>query len=145
MKTHTTSGAGLVPVPTAAELSLPYLPESVGAARRFVCGKLREWRLDELVDDASLIVGELVTNSVKTGCQTRLVVAARRPSDRVVRILVGDGSRVMPVMIRAGTAATSGRGLAMVHRLTHGRWGVTLLPFGKVVHADLPAPTTTRR
>ncbi|MFH8381967.1 ATP-binding protein [Kitasatospora sp. NPDC018058] len=128
-----------------ASLLLPYLPESVAAARRFVVAKLREWGRDDLVDDASVIVSELATNSIKTGCQTRMVVAVRRPTDRTVRILVGDGSRSMPVMIQAGPDATSGRGLAMVHRLTHGRWGVTALPFGKVVHADLAVSMPTSR
>jgi hypothetical protein len=122
---------------TPATVCLPYQPESAGAARRFVRTKLREWGLDDLVDDASLIVSELTTNSVETCCQTRMLVGVRRPTERIVRILVGDGSRSMPVMVQAGPDATSGRGLAMVHRLTHGRWGVTLLPFGKVVHADL--------
>ncbi|MFE7594584.1 ATP-binding protein [Kitasatospora sp. NPDC057512] len=124
---------------------LPYQPESVGVARRFVCARLREWGLDDLVDDSAVIVSELVTNSSKTGCHTRMLVGVRRPTDRVVRILVGDGSRSMPVMIQAGPDATSGRGLAMVHRLTNGRWGVTLLPFGKVVHADLTTPAPINR
>ncbi|MFI2609948.1 ATP-binding protein [Kitasatospora sp. NPDC018619] len=121
-------------------IRLPYRPESVGVARRFVCAQLREWGLDDLVDDSAVIVSELVTNSFKTGCQTRMLVAVRRPSDRIVRILVGDGSRSMPVMVQAGPDSTSGRGLSMVHRLTRGRWGVTLLPSGKVVHADLTTP-----
>ncbi|WP_063763227.1 ATP-binding protein [Streptomyces sp. NRRL WC-3742] len=123
-----------------ATICLPYLPESVGASRRLVRAKLQEWDLDELVDDATLIVSELATNAIRTGCQTRMVVAIRRPSSRVVRILVGDGSRAMPVMIRAGDGATSGRGLSMVHQLTRGRWGVTPLALGKIVHADLPTP-----
>ncbi|MFE4514256.1 ATP-binding protein [Kitasatospora sp. NPDC056783] len=126
---------------TPATICLPYRPESVSAARRFVRVKLREWGLDDLVDDSAVIVSELVTNSSKTGCQTRMLVGVRRPSDRIVRILVGDGSRSMPVMVQAGPDSTSGRGLAMVHRLTRGRWGVTLLPFGKVVHADLTTPS----
>ncbi|MFJ9693797.1 ATP-binding protein [Kitasatospora sp. NPDC101183] len=124
-----------------ATVCLPYQPASVAAARKLVRAKLREWGLDVLIDDATLVVSELVTNAVKTGCQTRMVVAVRRPSPDRVRILVGDGSRVMPVMIRAGHDATSGRGLAMVHRLTRGRWGITPLPLGKIVHADLTAPT----
>ena len=126
-------------------LCLPYRPESVVAARHFVRAKLRAWGLDELVDDAAVIVSELVTNSIKTGCQTRMLVGVRRPTDRTVRILVGDGTRSMPVVIQARPDATSGRGLAMVHRLTHGRWGVTPLPFGKVVHADLATPAPIPR
>ncbi|MFJ7911106.1 ATP-binding protein [Kitasatospora sp. NPDC096204] len=128
-----------------ATACLPYRAESVGAARRVVGAKLREWELDSLVDDALLIVSELATNAVETGCQTRMVVAVRRPSDRIVRILVGDGSRTMPVMIQAGSYATSGRGLALVHRLAQGRWGVSPRPFGKVVHADLSTPDPTSR
>ncbi|MFE5582453.1 ATP-binding protein [Kitasatospora sp. NPDC056531] len=132
--------ASVHPPAELATICLPYRPESVGAARRFVCAKLQEWGLNDLVDDAAVLVSELTTNSVETGCQTRMLVGVRRPIDHVVRILVGDGSRSMPVMIQAGPDATSGRGLAMVHRLTHGRCGVTLLPFGKVVHADLASP-----
>ncbi|MFJ7247168.1 ATP-binding protein [Kitasatospora sp. NPDC098652] len=142
---HQIPDASTRPRATPATVCLPYRPESVGAARRFVCAQLREWGLDDLVDDAVVIVSELATNSIKTGCQTRMLIGVRRPSDRIVRILVGDGSRSMPVMVQAGPDATSGRGLSMVHRLTHGRWGVTPLPFGKVVHADLATPTPNPR
>ncbi|WP_405007076.1 ATP-binding protein [Kitasatospora purpeofusca] len=121
-----------------ATVSLPYRPESVGAARCCIRAKLHEWGLDELVDDASVIVSELATNAIRTGCRTRMIVAVRRPAEHLVRLLVVDGSGAMPVMIETGSDATSGRGLAIVHRLTHGRWGVTLFPFGKIVHADLP-------
>ncbi|MFJ9845248.1 ATP-binding protein [Kitasatospora sp. NPDC101155] len=130
-------GARVRPHSEPATACLPYRPESVAAARRFVATKLREWGLDDLLDDASVIVSELATNAVKTGCQTRMVVAVRRPSSRIVRILVGDGCRSMPAMVDVGPDRTSGRGLAIVHRLTRGRWGVTLLPLGKIVHADL--------
>ncbi|MFE6054587.1 ATP-binding protein [Kitasatospora sp. NPDC056446] len=137
-------GVGIRPDSGPATACLPYSAESVGVARRLVATKLLEWGLPGLVDDASLIVSELVTNAVKTGCQTRLVVAVRRPSDRIVRVLVGDGSRMMPVMIQTRPGATSGRGLAMVHKLTRGRWGVTPRPFGKVVHADLSVAAARR-
>ncbi|WP_053651032.1 ATP-binding protein [Streptomyces sp. XY431] len=120
-----------------ATVSLPYRPESVAVARCCVRAKLDEWGLDELVDDASVIVSELATNAVRTGCRTRMIVAVRRPAEHLVRLLVVDGSGAMPVMVEAGSDATSGRGLAIVHRLTHGRWGVTVFPFGKIVHADL--------
>nr|BFD93796.1 hypothetical protein KitaXyl93_51560 [Kitasatospora sp. Xyl93] len=140
LESRATPGSDPTSVLAAADLLLPYQPESVAAARRFVGAQLREWGLEVLVDDAVVIVSELTTNSLKTGCRTRMLVGVRRPTGRTVRILVGDGSRSMPVVIQAGPDATSGRGLAMVHRLTCGRWGVTLLPFGKVVHADLATP-----
>ncbi|MER7668603.1 ATP-binding protein [Kitasatospora sp. NPDC096128] len=131
--------------PQPTTVRLPYRPESVATARHFVAAKLREWGLGDLLDDALVIVSELATNAVKTGCQTRMVVAVRRPSGQVVRILVGDGCRAMPTMVGAGTDQTSGRGLAMVHLLTRGRWGVTPLPLGKIVHADLLVADSTDR
>ncbi|WBP86548.1 ATP-binding protein [Kitasatospora cathayae] len=137
--------ASVHPAAELATILLPYQPESVGVARRLVRAKVQEWGLDDLMDDAVVIVSELVTNSVETCCQTRMLVGVRRPSDHTLRILVSDGSRSMPVMVQAGPDATSGRGLAIIHRLTHGRWGVTLLPFGKVVHADLTTPATIPR
>ncbi|WP_395297562.1 hypothetical protein ACF9IK_32005 [Kitasatospora hibisci] len=54
-----------------------------------------------------------------------------------MRISVRDGSRALPCLIDAGPAAVSGRGMALVHHLTGGHWGVTLEPLGKTVHADL--------
>lgn len=41
------------------------LPTSVGAARRYVAATCFDWGLPELVDDATLAVGELVTNAVQ--------------------------------------------------------------------------------
>ncbi|MFB7619831.1 ATP-binding protein [Kitasatospora sp. NPDC056181] len=54
-----------------------------------------------------------------------------------VRISVRDGSRALPVLIQASDDDEGHRGLSLVHRLTHGRWGVTVEPLGKVVHADI--------
>ncbi|SOB83123.1 Anti-sigma regulatory factor (Ser/Thr protein kinase) [Streptomyces sp. 1331.2] len=123
--------------PASATAFLPYKPESVSEARRLVRDKLTEWGLSSLVDSAELIVSELATNAVKTGCQLRMGVAVRLMTDEVVRILVRDGSRSLPVLITAGSDAPSGRGIHLVHSLTGGHWGVTPEPLGKTVHADL--------
>ncbi|MFD4531601.1 ATP-binding protein [Kitasatospora sp. NPDC058397] len=120
-----------------ATVMLPYLPESAAAARRMVRAKLEEWGLPELVDDGELIVSELVANAAKTGCLTRMTVTIRRITDRTVRVAVRDGSGALPVLMLAGEDEECHRGLALVHRLTKGRWGVVVEPFGKVVHADL--------
>ncbi|MFJ9610426.1 ATP-binding protein [Kitasatospora sp. NPDC101176] len=135
------TGTAEVPSPAPpgpATLRLPYAAESAAAARRLVRAKLTEWELPDLVDDALLIISELVANAVGTGCQTHMVVAIRRPTDRTVRLLVSDGSASLPVRIDAGPDAESGRGLDLVHKLTNAKWGVQLWPRGKVVHADLP-------
>ncbi|MFJ7247198.1 ATP-binding protein [Kitasatospora sp. NPDC098652] len=127
-----------------ATLRLPYVPVSVRAARHMVRAKLTEWNLPHLIDDAELVVSELVGNAAKTGCQASMMVGVRRTTSSTVRLLVSDGSASLPVLIDAGPRAESGRGLALVDQLTRQRWGVTVWPHGKVVHADLAASPPTR-
>ncbi|MFG2919016.1 ATP-binding protein [Kitasatospora sp. NPDC048298] len=132
-----------VEIPTRPEAAgsaralLPYEPQSASAARRLVRATLRAWELDDLVEAGELIVSELAGNAAKTGCRRRMTVTVERITSRCVRISVRDGSRILPCLIDAGTAAESGRGLALVHHLTAGHWGAELEPFGKTVHADL--------
>ncbi|MFD7447944.1 ATP-binding protein [Kitasatospora sp. NPDC059827] len=121
---------------------LPYQPESASAARRFVRDKLAAWGLEVLLDNAELIISELVTNAVKTGCRRRMTVRIDRISTALVRISVTDGSRVPPVLLDAGEDDECHRGLALVNRLTQGQWGTTIEPLGKKVHADLRAGVT---
>ncbi|OEV39154.1 hypothetical protein HS99_0018640 [Kitasatospora aureofaciens] len=116
---------------------LPYEPQSASAARRLVRTTLRAWGLDDLVEAGELIVSELAGNAAKTGCRRKMTVTVERITERCVRISVRDGSRSLPCLIDAGLAAVSGRGMALVHHLTGGHWGVMLEPFGKTVHADL--------
>ncbi|MET9183269.1 ATP-binding protein [Kitasatospora aureofaciens] len=131
------------PVVAPATVMLPYAPEAAGAARRLVRHKLTEWGLPHLVDAAELIVSELVTNAVKTGCQRRMTVAIRRPTEQFVRISVRDGSRVLPCLIDSGDDAPGGRGIAIVHALTGGRWGASPEGLGKTVHAELKVTPAT--
>ncbi|MFD5433762.1 ATP-binding protein [Kitasatospora sp. NPDC127067] len=132
------------PAANSVRALLSYAPQSASAARRLVRTTLRAWGLDDLVEAGELVVSELAGNAAKTGCQRKMTVAVERITDRCVRISVRDGSRALPCLIDAGLAAVSGRGMALVHHLTGGHWGVTLEPLGKTVHADLrtraPAP-----
>ncbi|MFD9688343.1 ATP-binding protein [Kitasatospora sp. NPDC059088] len=123
--------------PRPATVMLPYRGESAGEARRMVRGKLVEWGLPELIDAAEVVVSELVTNAVKTGCLARMTVTVRRVTDRTVRVAVRDGSRILPVLMVAGEDEEGHRGLALVHHLTGGRWGASVEVCGKIVHADL--------
>ncbi|MDH6111904.1 anti-sigma regulatory factor (Ser/Thr protein kinase) [Kitasatospora sp. MAP12-15] len=120
-----------------ATVRLPYEPRSAGAARRMIRNKLVEWRLPVLIDDAELIVSELVANAADTGCQRCMIVAVRRITETTIRILVRDGSRSMPCLIDAGPNAESGRGMRLVHELSGGHWGATPEVLGKTIHADL--------
>ncbi|MFE2726103.1 ATP-binding protein [Kitasatospora sp. NPDC059327] len=116
---------------------MPYRPESVGLARRLVREVLTGWGLLHLIDTAALVTSELVTNAAKTGCHRHMTVTVTLIADATVRISVRDGSRCLPVLLRASDDDECHRGLALVHQLTGGRWGVTVEPFGKVVHADV--------
>ncbi|MGW3233349.1 ATP-binding protein, partial [Kitasatospora sp. NPDC001095] len=95
-------GNAALPPPEPATICLPYLPESVGVARRFVSGKLREWGLDDLVDDASVVVSELATNALKTGCQTRMVIQCHEVKDWAAVSRVRE-IREVPLLFRGST------------------------------------------
>ncbi len=118
-------------------MCLPYRPESVGQARRLIRELLTGWGLSHLIDTAALVTSELVTNAAKTGCQLSMTVTVTLIPDTTVRISVRDGSRSLPVLLRASDDDECHRGMGLVHLLTGGRWGVTVEPFGKVVHADI--------
>ncbi|MEU9044069.1 ATP-binding protein [Kitasatospora sp. NPDC048343] len=115
----------------------PYNPESVDLARRLVKATLSEWGLPELADAAVLVVAELVKNALHTGCATTMRVSVHQIGARAVQIAVRDGSRSLPVMIQPGVGDDSTHGLPLVHKITGGRWGASLDPFGKVVYAHI--------
>ncbi|MBV2151442.1 ATP-binding protein [Kitasatospora sp. SUK 42] len=123
--------------PTVAKL--PYKPQSASVARTLVRRKLADWELERLADEAELVVTELVSNAVKTGCLTTMRVSIAQVTNQAghaVRISVRDGSRALPVLISAAHDAESGRGLALVDRLAV-IWGIDLEPHGKTMCADL--------
>ncbi|MFF2352266.1 ATP-binding protein [Kitasatospora sp. NPDC058115] len=120
-----------------ATLRLPYTPASARTARLLVRAKLTEWKLPQLIDDAELVMSELVGNAARTGCRTSMLVGIRHATGDTVRLLVADGSAILPVLIDADPDAESGRGLLLVDQLTRQRWGVIPWPRGKVVHATL--------
>ncbi|MEU0686701.1 ATP-binding protein [Streptomyces uncialis] len=111
-------------------------PSAARQARRLVSAALGTWGVAELCPDAQQIVSELVANVVThTECATfRLEV--RREVSGVVRIEVGDRSRVIPEPQDPGACAESGRGLLMVEALSF-RWGCERRRRGKVVWAEL--------
>lgn len=104
-------------------------------ARRDVTLCLRTWGLDALVDDAQLIVSELVANAVQHTHTRRIGVSVTRHPDHV-RIVVTDTSRTLPAAAGATPDAEAGRGLQLVDQLTT-RWGSKLFRTGKQVWAEL--------
>lgn len=110
-------------------------PASVGAARRFVLRTLSDWRLDELADDAQLLVSELVTNAIVHGegsCHLRLALRGD-----TLRLEVVDGGAGSPEPRRDTWRAEHGRGLHLVNAIATA-WGMEpVVDDGKRVWADL--------
>ncbi|MEU6462334.1 ATP-binding protein [Streptomyces sp. NPDC046976] len=119
--------------------TLPRDPESAATARRLVCVALSTWGLDELTDDAVLIVTELVTNAVRHARRRSIRVMVERIAPRTVRVAVADFSHALPVPCAPKNDEEGGRGLALVVALAT-NWGADERRWGKVVWADLEAP-----
>lgn len=103
-------------------------------ARRFVKTNLEAWRVTEHLDDALLVVSELVTNAV-LHAGTDLTVSVARRND-VIRLAVQDAYRVLPLASDAETQSPTGRGLVVVAAVAR-RWGADFADSGKVVWADI--------
>lgn len=119
-----------------ARLSLSGAPDSVGAGRRFVRATLDGWGHGDLVETATLLVSELVTNAVLHARSAPEVVVRVRAA--LVRVEVVDGSERLPVPKGYATDSATGRGLLLVDRLA-AAWGTERRSGGKVVWFELRA------
>jgi anti-sigma regulatory factor (Ser/Thr protein kinase) len=123
-------------------IPLPQSGNAAGIARAFVERQTSELPPD-LVDDALLLVSELVTNAVRHGRpDIRLEVSVSPPG---IEVAVRDGGEDLPQMSSQPTPGTaeSGRGLRIVDAVASA-WGVIAdsPPPGKVVWFELHPPPT---
>jgi anti-sigma regulatory factor (Ser/Thr protein kinase) len=115
---------------------------SPGRARRFCREVLRrslgdDSRSREVIDDAELVVSELMTNAIDADCgDAELTVTVA--TDGAVRIEVEDDALGLPQEAVVPSIAQRGRGLALVAALSI-RWGYEEKRRGKRVWAELPA------
>jgi anti-sigma regulatory factor (Ser/Thr protein kinase) len=117
-----------------ASVELRPAPESAAAARAFVERTLREWGCRELIDDARVVVTELVSNVVRHA-GTDIQVDLELHRDRI-RIGVADRAGGRVVMQTADPRADlGGRGLRLVDELSE-RWGVDQRADRKLVWAE---------
>jgi len=141
--------------PLSVHLPLGALPTAVPCARMYTRVVLDEWGMAAVADAASLVVSELLTNSVQacSGPDGRPrydgavlpVVHLRLSSDGArararVLVEVWDSVQHAPVARRAGPDEEGGRGIALVQALSD-RWDWATVPGwpGKVVWAVLQA------
>ena len=119
-------------------IQLPADTTSPGRARVFVAEQLERWDLHSLVDAATLLTSELVTNGVRhAGTGMELVIS--RTDDRTVRVAVTDRAPDVDVRPRkSGNNAEGGRGLFLVEQLAAG-WGSAVEDNAKTVWFELRA------
>ncbi|MER6748038.1 ATP-binding protein [Streptomyces fungicidicus] len=117
--------------------TLPREPESAAVARRLVRTALATWGLEEHIDDAVVVITELVSNAVVHGRLPSIRVIVSRPTKNWVRLGVVDRSKAVPVMRTDSNGdQLQGRGLVLVDALTE-RWGTDLYGWGKQVWGEL--------
>jgi GAF domain-containing protein/anti-sigma regulatory factor (Ser/Thr protein kinase) len=121
-------------VEVAERLQLGDEPDAVPRARRFAVAALSGLFPDELVDDAALIISELVTNAFLHGDPPVVVRISARA--HLVHIEVADDSRSAPMRGRPDSTAMTGRGMGLIESLSS-RWGVAPEANGKKVWCEL--------
>jgi anti-sigma regulatory factor (Ser/Thr protein kinase) len=127
-----------------ALVDLPADATSPRAARHVVDGLLPAWGLAELVDDAKLVVSELVTNALHhaSGPESYELELTARPDG--VRIALADGSTVRPILEELNDERPSGRGIRIIEQLAS-RWGADDHEGGKQVWIELTTGAARHR
>lgn len=113
-----------------AECELPVSYEAPALARSFLRSSTCVEHHSSVVEDAVLLVSELVTNSVLHGGPP--VVVAVDCDGEALQVRVRDGSPTLPERRDAGQDAEGGRGLELVANLS-AAWGVDPEDGGKHV------------
>lgn len=109
-------------------------PYAARTARGFTTNTLSAWGLSELLDDAELVIGELVINALRHGLSSRTAVFTGRPvriilalTEQSLICVVTDPSDEFPKPRDPDSVSEGGRGLQVVAGISH-RWGWA--PFG---------------
>jgi hypothetical protein len=112
--------------PLRDTLILGALADAVPSARAHLRQLLSGWGHAEVGPDASVVVSELVTNSVAASAELPLAAAAvlvwLGSDSHCLLLAVADASPQPPVRLSPGPDAERGRGLALVEALSS-RWG----------------------
>jgi anti-sigma regulatory factor (Ser/Thr protein kinase) len=128
--------------PLRDTLILGALPDAVPSARAHLRQLLSGWGQAEVGPDASVVVSELVTNSVVASVELRSpaapVLVWLGSDSHCLLLAVADTSPRPPVRLNLRPDAEGGRGLALVEALSS-RWGwhlTSLTGLKKVVWAE---------
>lgn len=129
------AAARAMPVPPSVRYAVVAAADAPAIARRRVVDACRAWQLPHLVDDAELIVTELVANVVRhVGGIMDLRLTLR---ERYLQLAIRDGSTQRPVRrLPDPDTGEGGRGLVLVEAVA-ASWGCAEAIDGKVVWATL--------
>ncbi len=116
-----------------ANLRLPHSDRAPRIARAFVAENLQGWQLDDMVETASLVASEVVTNAVIHARSDAELLLERTPT--ALRISVIDHGEGLSQREKTG-GGDGGRGLLIVEALSS-RWGTELTDGGNCVWAEL--------
>jgi anti-sigma regulatory factor (Ser/Thr protein kinase) len=122
-----------------AVLEVPPTDAGIREGRSFTTARLSEWSLQaEVIEDATLIVSELLTNAAIHG-RSPIRLRLRTAANELV-IEVYDGASALPRKLRVSPEEIRGRGLAIVAALSH-RWAARGEGHGKTVWSTLKIPS----
>ena len=121
-------------------LRLPFSPQSVAVARQ----RLQAWMLErgdppELVEDARLVVSELVANAVRHAsplADGTILVQWCIDAEGVELTVTDGGGTTRPQNMHAASTALGGRGMAIVDVLAQS-WWTDVATSRSTVHAVL--------
>jgi anti-sigma regulatory factor (Ser/Thr protein kinase) len=130
--------------PDGAVCALRPTSTSSRTAREFATNTLNSWGLPDLIDDAVVIISELVTNAIRHGLPPYAAAGGDMPikltlvrQGRFVVCIVSDPSDQNPQVRPTDDVGENGRGLHVIEALSR-VWGWTPLPgSGKAVWAAL--------
>ncbi len=123
-----------------ARVDLPPVVRSVPLARHVTLDVLQGWDARHDLDDAALLVSELVSNVVDHVEGEAVLTLELALADDWLRISVADGSAVRPVVRELGEERPRGRGLQLLQAIAD-RWGAEDHEGGKRVWFELRPPS----
>ncbi|GGO95034.1 SpoIIE family protein phosphatase [Wenjunlia tyrosinilytica] len=119
-----------IPKDRVASWELALDPREVRRARRVTRAKLEEWGLDQAVETAELLVGELVTNALRHAHRRHVELRLLKADNLLCEVT--DDNHSVPVLLNTTSEHEFGRGMRLVSRLAL-QWGTSRTSVGKTV------------